>query len=80
MTLNLTPEQKKERRKEYTRQYQKAYYHEIKETEPETHQKRINRVLELALIKYKQKKIDNPEIKTVKKRKLKIKLDDIGLN
>jgi len=52
MTLELTPEQKKERRKLYKAKYGLALYHLEKINNPEKHKARLEKATEAALNKY----------------------------
>ena len=52
MTLNLTEEEKKERRRLYNLNYAKKYYHCIKETEPDNHEQRLSKLRQQAKERY----------------------------
>lgn len=80
MTLNLTDEQKIQRKKEYHKQYAKAYYQVIKKDEPEKHKERIEKERIKSNARYAKKKEENKVIelkeKTQKKRGIKINLEN----
>jgi hypothetical protein len=77
MTLNLTPEEKIARRKEFKKQYGKAYYHWLKENEPEKYQARVDKATELSTKRYYAKK--GMEVPTERKKgpKIHINLDHV---
>ena len=65
MTLNLTPEEKAERRKQYKKEYSKNYYREQKAENTE----KYNDILEKAKNRYKSKK-DGGNVRQYKKRNI----------
>lgn len=78
MTLNLTPEEKTERIKKYKKAYSKAYYHLIKQEEPEKHKKRLEADTKRALERYyKKKEKENIPDKPQKARRIKINIDEL---
>jgi hypothetical protein len=64
MTLNLTPEEKLERKKRYKKEYAKAYYQYIKANEPEKYKEIIKKACENKMAKYYNNKA--PKITKVK--------------
>jgi hypothetical protein len=78
--LNLTPEEKKERRRIYNLEYSKKYYHLIKETEPDNHEQRLSKIREQAKERYHRIKETTPETKTTKKRNIKIDINNLKIN
>jgi hypothetical protein len=76
MTLNLTPEERKERQKTYRKEYAKAYYHLIKEIEPEKHKERVEKERVKANARYAKLKEEKNIVieKPQKKRNIKINL------
>ena len=81
MTINtLTKEEKEERRKKYQKAYAKAYYHLIKDEEPEKYKKRLEADNKRAQLRYK--KMKEQENKTVsekiqKPRRIKININEL---
>ena len=71
MTLNLTPEEKAERRKQYKKEYSRNYYREQKAENPE----RYNDILEKAKQRYQQKK-EGGNIRVYKKRSIIDKIEN----
>jgi len=76
MTLNLTPEEKIARRKEFKRQYGSAYYHWLKENEPEKYQARVDKATELSTKRYYASKGMEVPVDRKKGPKIKINMVD----
>lgn len=70
MTLNLTPEEKAERRKQYKKLYSKNYYREQKAENSETYKKILDKAKERYETKKKEKCDTEPKIRKYKKRNL----------
>ena len=78
MTLNLTPEERKERRKIYKREYTLKYYHLIKETEPEKYREWLDKANKRIMAKYnKEKEEKGIEGRKQTKRNIKVTLDNL---
>jgi len=72
MTLNLTPEEKAERRKQYKKEYSKNYYREQKAENTELY----TAILDKAKERYRQKK-EGGNVRVYKKRNILDKAENI---
>jgi hypothetical protein len=77
MTLNLSPEEKKERRKEYKKQYSLKYYHYLKENEPEKYRHIVDKCNERKMKKYNEDRGNKPP-KINKRTNIKIDLQHLS--